>query len=352
MLGENITDERFSLVEKSNVLTTIAKMKANPNYQEAKAGNVEKAADLIDKLITPKHEAKIREILSKHPDAVLVPIRAKEQKGDNSIPTTLAKVMNRISGNEISYDIKQANKTHHTDATHIERFFSYPKFNGEVKTGKTYILVDDASTQGSTLKSLKDYIESNGGDVVECVVMGIGRGGNLLEEKNTELQQKIISKFGEKELNLLLNETGRKNIDNLTTRELQFLEHFDSVDGIRNASAGRELEKNGRIPQQTLGDQTPISRQDNLESRIEQIPDQFFRTPQGTIYGFVKDGVVYLNSDVLNTNSPIHEFGHENNSRNGELNSKVNRGSYFPLLTLGEIINDKNLRLKIKFVIN
>lgn len=37
---------------------------------------------------------------------------------------------------------------------------------------------------------------------------------------------------------------------------------------------------------------------------------QFMRKPDGTIYGFVKDGVVYLNSEKPNLNTPIHEFGH------------------------------------------
>ena len=37
---------------------------------------------------------------------------------------------------------------------------------------------------------------------------------------------------------------------------------------------------------------------------------KFLRTPSGTIYGAVKDGVVYLNKDVMNLNTPIHEFGH------------------------------------------
>lgn len=37
---------------------------------------------------------------------------------------------------------------------------------------------------------------------------------------------------------------------------------------------------------------------------------RFMRTPSGTIYGFVKGGVVYLNSSTPNLNTPIHEFGH------------------------------------------
>jgi len=37
---------------------------------------------------------------------------------------------------------------------------------------------------------------------------------------------------------------------------------------------------------------------------------QFMRKPNGEVYGFVKNGIVYLNSTKPNLNTPIHEFGH------------------------------------------
>ena len=37
---------------------------------------------------------------------------------------------------------------------------------------------------------------------------------------------------------------------------------------------------------------------------------KLMRKPNGEVYGFVKDGVVYLNRDKMNLNTPIHEFGH------------------------------------------
>ena len=37
---------------------------------------------------------------------------------------------------------------------------------------------------------------------------------------------------------------------------------------------------------------------------------QFLQTPNGDIYGFVKDGVIYLNGALLNTEAPIHEYTH------------------------------------------
>lgn len=38
--------------------------------------------------------------------------------------------------------------------------------------------------------------------------------------------------------------------------------------------------------------------------------ETLLRTPTGTIYGFVKNGIVYINSNTPNLNTPIHEFGH------------------------------------------
>ena len=46
------------------------------------------------------------------------------------------------------------------------------------------------------------------------------------------------------------------------------------------------------------------------EAEGQYAPVKFLRTPQGTIYGFVKDGQIYLNADEVNANTPIHEFGH------------------------------------------
>lgn len=37
---------------------------------------------------------------------------------------------------------------------------------------------------------------------------------------------------------------------------------------------------------------------------------QFLKDKNNHVYGFVKDGQVYINGDTLNVNTPIHEFGH------------------------------------------
>ncbi|NDV46104.1 hypothetical protein D0T49_03490 [Paludibacter sp. 221] len=51
---------------------------------------------------------------------------------------------------------------------------------------------------------------------------------------------------------------------------------------------------------------------------------QFMKYPNGTVYGFVtSDGVVYLNPERMNANTPIHEFGHLWNSFTKENNSEL-----------------------------
>jgi len=63
-------------------------------------------------------------------------------------------------------------------------------------------------------------------------------------------------------------------------------------------------------------DQSLFAEKERLENELSAIKKaenpyiQFLRTPSGTIYGFVKDKIVHLNSETPNLNTPIHEFGH------------------------------------------
>ncbi len=100
-------------------------------------------------------------------------------------------------------------------------------------------------------------------------------------------------------------------------------------DGERLTQRYKKQERNAALDQarQYINNQiTPFKEweQNNAEKVVEiykkygvepaTIADngqvQFMRKPDGTIYGFVKNGVVYLNSDKPNLNTPIHEFGH------------------------------------------
>lgn len=51
-----------------------------------------------------------------------------------------------------------------------------------------------------------------------------------------------------------------------------------------------------------------------FERRLEEVDHVQFLKDGEQVYGFVSNGVVYLNPDLLNTNTPIHEFAHLWNS--------------------------------------
>lgn len=51
-----------------------------------------------------------------------------------------------------------------------------------------------------------------------------------------------------------------------------------------------------------------------FEKKLEEVDNVQFLKDGEQVYGFVSNGVVYLNPDLLNTNTPIHEFAHLWNS--------------------------------------
>jgi orotate phosphoribosyltransferase len=276
------------VIYRTNVLGNTAKLKASKYYVAAKAGDINSAVNLIKEILSDKNIEIVKEKLAKYPNAIIAPVYAIEATGINKIPIALANKMASISGNKVDEDISQESKAFRTGSKRIERFNSYPQFEGEVVKGADYILVDDVSTDGTTLKSLKDHIEQNGGNVVETFVLGVGRRGNTLEPQS-ELKQILIDKFGEKELNLFLNETGRKNIEALTANEIQFLESFNSINAIREA--GIEAFK--------------IRSTKDIGESV-----QFLKTPSGKVLGFVSEGKIYLNPDALTPETTFHELTH------------------------------------------
>jgi orotate phosphoribosyltransferase len=53
----------------------------------------------------------------------------------------------------------------------MERLALRPEFEGDVHTGKRYVLVDDVTSLGGTLAELGNYIQSNGGIVAGIFVL-------------------------------------------------------------------------------------------------------------------------------------------------------------------------------------
>lgn len=218
--------------------TSLVQLKKNPNYDLAKAGDVVAAFDLIESLYKPN---KFRG-LQAYPDAEIVAIKAIEKSGVNVIPLALAERLSFDFGNKINSTIFVDNQPNHTGASMLHRMANPCVFIGEVEVGKQYYAVDDVTTSGSTINSLKRYIERHGGIFIGFEVMATSRYG--LDIFPTKLdRERIEAQFGGAEkadqiIKKYLNEYGTEGLskkeinyltqhieDEYTLRERIFKEH-------------------------------------------------------------------------------------------------------------------------------
>lgn len=114
----------------------------------------------------------------------------------------------------------------------IDRMFYQPEFYGTVLPGR-YILVDDVFTTGITLKSLKTFIENNGGEVVSAYTIGSSK---TTQFELSTLQLKILScKFPD-----LANYF---DLSQLTMVQMEYLLKFSSLQNLNSRYAENHFNK-------------------------------------------------------------------------------------------------------------
>ena len=131
------------------------------------------------------------------------------------------------------------------------RLINRPVFDGNVRLGYNYIIVDDVITQGGTVSSLRHYILDNGGKVAAVSALAFARESStiaLLPQTYGE----IIQKFGRDELEGFLKEKKIvRGIEELTNSEGRYLLKFKDVGAIRNRAyevgVQRVLNENRRV---------------------------------------------------------------------------------------------------------
>ncbi len=171
----------------------------------------------------------------------IVPVNAIEIGGMNAIPLALAKAAATHYNCTPTNSIIQSKKVFHTKSSAIFRFISKPEFEGDVEPGKKYLLVDDVAGSGSTLNILRCYIIRNGGIVVGAITLVAlkskwGSGAELVLQKATK--KKLLEIFGANEFPNFIKEYDYHEIYELSESQgSYFLEHFNSIDGIRKKIA-------------------------------------------------------------------------------------------------------------------
>ena len=229
-------------------------LKQHLNYRAAKAGDPKAALALVIDLAVKW----LFENESRFPSGALyVAPHAKEASGDNAIPQTLAAVCATIFQGTVDREVVQTDRVYHTGANAMERMASRATFEGYVAPGARYVLVDDVTNLGGTLAELNNYILSNGGSVIDVVVLvNAGRNPDLLpHRKDVRL---IKERFQDEFIEIFGIES-----EALTANEARYLVGFRSADEIRDCLAKARQEIDRRL--RSKG----ISRQGSPEASLQ-----------------------------------------------------------------------------------
>jgi hypothetical protein len=183
---------------KVTTLSPYRDMKNHPDYVAAKTGDYEAAVRFVNSLLDSDASRALKSLADKYPGAVLAGIHAIESGGKNEIPHALTVYIKELTGLEADDDILQSNIVGHTGAGQNVRLFNRPKFEGEVKAGRNYIIVDDMVTMGSTLGELRNYIEHNGGIVVDMITLSTQHENNKTIALGGETKIALEKTFGVK----------------------------------------------------------------------------------------------------------------------------------------------------------
>jgi hypothetical protein len=208
-------------------------VKQHPEYAHAKAGDVNQAAPAAKRLSAAMlGENFLDAVHALQPEgACLVPIHALEGKGFNRIPAAFAELLAEQFHLDVETRIIQANVVNHTGASGWQRM-AYPAiFDGELATGKRYLLVDDFVGQGGTLANLRGFILHHGGRVVGAITL-TGRGDSAKLALSTATLESLRNKYGQ-QAEKWWKDTFGYDFSCLTESEGKYLLRVEDADTIR-----------------------------------------------------------------------------------------------------------------------
>ncbi len=214
-------------------------VKKHPDYAAAKAGDIAAAKRLVVDTIRPGAIDAIRQSLGASVPTV-VAVQALEESGVNVIPTALSGLIGRRLGLPVDDSIVQINRVGHTGADGYHRLATPALFDGEVRAGAHYLLVDDFVGQGGTLANLRGYIEAAGGRVdLATTLTGKGYSSKLALSDDTLAQ--LRAKHGG-DLETWWKAHFGYGFDFLTESEARYLVRSPDADAIRDRILAAEKE--------------------------------------------------------------------------------------------------------------
>lgn len=235
-MGERAPWGDFPKIIRNGDLGTL---QGEPEYQAAKSGDMHAALDLVDRVLTDGTVQHIKEQIGTC-KPFLLPVLAVEGAGNNKIPLAMAEVIADRLGLGVELGIVQREKVGRTGAGSDHRLAFNPSFEGDVKAGQEYLIVDDTLTMGGTIASLRGYIENRGGKVVAASVMTAHEGA-----VDIAVKPKMLAGIAEKH-GALMNQFWQENfgygIDKLTQGEAGHLRAAPTIDAIRDRIAAARYE--------------------------------------------------------------------------------------------------------------
>ena len=140
-----------------------------------------------------------------------------QRPAGNAIPAAMAHMM-RKPGSVLVNDVFLM--TEKTGTELPMRIMYNPVFAGDPVPGN-YIIIDDVISSGATLMGLKNFLESNGCNVVNAIVIGSNRYGPFLEPDKLLLRL-LTARFSDIE-NFL-------DLKSLTAIQINYLLSLDSLE--------------------------------------------------------------------------------------------------------------------------
>lgn len=222
---------------------TLSAQSKHVDYPKAKAGDAAAALNVARDLVS---DAMVTDIKATIGDSkpIVVPVHAEEAAGRNKIPSMVSAVLGEKLGLEVATDVIQVNAPKRTGLDGLDRLFATPEFDGPIKKGADYLLVDDTLTQGGTFASLASHIRQNGGQVVGVVALS-GKKYSADLTLPPELLKQVREKFSDVEPQFRAA-TGY-GFDALTASEARYLVKHDSPDTVRDRIAAEGSARVGGV---------------------------------------------------------------------------------------------------------
>jgi hypothetical protein len=209
-------------------------VKRHPEYPAAKAGDIGSAKRLAADLISAEAIASVARLVAGR-DAILLPVHALEAGGVNRVPAAMAELLGERMRLEVEEDIVQSNTAGHTGASGWARLARPAVFDGEVASGRGYVLVDDFVGQGGTLANLRGYVLSGGAEAIGAATL-TGKGYSAKLALSPQSLHSLRDRY-ETELESWWRQSFGYGFEELTESEARYLLRAENAHTIRDRIA-------------------------------------------------------------------------------------------------------------------